>query len=388
METKIKWNEGEGYIIATYEGSGSGSASISSDVNEGIDRVQTIRVETTRGSEPKSEAVQVTQIGLREVFEPSDGGFALKDGGTFNVLKPVDISGYLWIEALEDGLTVSLSRNACEYSLDGLAWKSLAAATATEAINTGQLLVFRGKLTSATNVGIGTFTLSKQCRVGGNCMSMLFGDEASGKKSLSGYNYAFYRLFYGATKLIEVAEDFLPATTLTTYCYRDMFRGCSALVSAPNLPATALQTDCYSYMFYGCTVLKKVPDELPAKTLKQSSYNSMFYNCKALVKAPKIAATTLASQCCRNMFNNCSELVEAPDLLATTLQSLCYGNMFTNCKKLEYIKAMFLTAPSSSYTASWLSGVASAGTFVKNAEATWDVTGVDGIPSGWTVINE
>ena len=42
METKIKWNEGDGYITATYEGSGSGSASISSDVNEGIDREQSI----------------------------------------------------------------------------------------------------------------------------------------------------------------------------------------------------------------------------------------------------------------------------------------------------------------------------------------------------------
>ena len=87
METKIKWNEGDGYITATYEGSGNGSASISSDINEGIDRTQSITVETTLGSNPKSESVQVTQIGLREIFEPSDGMFVLKDGGTFNVLK-------------------------------------------------------------------------------------------------------------------------------------------------------------------------------------------------------------------------------------------------------------------------------------------------------------
>lgn len=25
------------------------------------------------------------------------------------------------------------------------------------------------------------------------------------------------------------------------------------------------------------------------------------------------------------------------------------------------------------------------GTFIKNASATWDVTGVNGIPTGWTV---
>ena len=100
-ETKIKWNEGEGYITATYDGSGSGSASISSDINEGIDRVQSITVETTQGSEPKSESVQVTQIGLREVFEPSDGSFVIADGGTFNVLKFSWRDKYQEVEYLE-----------------------------------------------------------------------------------------------------------------------------------------------------------------------------------------------------------------------------------------------------------------------------------------------
>ena len=85
METKIKWNEGEGYITATYEGSGNGAASISSDVNEGIDREQSIKVETTDKS--VSATLVVSQEGLREVFEPSDGTFVLADGGTFNVLK-------------------------------------------------------------------------------------------------------------------------------------------------------------------------------------------------------------------------------------------------------------------------------------------------------------
>ena len=85
METKIKWNEGEGYITATYEGSGSGFASISSDVNEGIDREQSIKVETTDKS--VSATLMVSQEGLREVFEPLDGGLVLADSGTFNVLK-------------------------------------------------------------------------------------------------------------------------------------------------------------------------------------------------------------------------------------------------------------------------------------------------------------
>lgn len=87
VEKKIKWNEGDGYITAAYEGSGNGSASISSDANEGIDREQFIKIETTVGNDPKSENVLVKQVGLREVFEPSDGGFVLRGGGSFNVLK-------------------------------------------------------------------------------------------------------------------------------------------------------------------------------------------------------------------------------------------------------------------------------------------------------------
>lgn len=69
-ETKIKWNEGDGYITATYEGSGSGSASISSDVNDGLDREQSIKIETTDKS--VSASLLVTQQGLREEYITAD----------------------------------------------------------------------------------------------------------------------------------------------------------------------------------------------------------------------------------------------------------------------------------------------------------------------------
>lgn len=62
--------------------------------------------------------------------------------------------------------------------------------------------------------------------------------------------------------------------------------------------------------------------------------------------------------------------------------------MFQNCTSLNYIKAMFTTRPSTTYTNSWVTGVASTGTFVKNSVATWDVTGNNGIPTGWTVYTE
>ena len=60
--------------------------------------------------------------------------------------------------------------------------------------------------------------------------------------------------------------------------------------------------------------------------------------------------------------------------------------MFNGCSRLNYIKAMFTTTPSSSsYTYNWVQNVAATGTFVKNSAAEWNVTGTNGVPTGWTV---
>ena len=86
------------------------------------------------------------------------------------------------------------------------------------------------------------------------------------------------------------------------------------------------------------------------------------------------------------MFQNCISLTTAPALPATTLVDYCYQSMFQNCSSLNYIKALFTTTPSTSYTQNWVSGVASTGTFVKADAATWNVTGTNGVPNGWTVV--
>ena len=98
-----------------------------------------------------------------------------------------------------------------------------------------------------------------------------------------------------------------------------------------------------------------------------------------------LPATTLAQYCYNYMFSGCTGLTTAPELPATTLAQYCYNFMFTGCTGLGRIKAMFLTTPSTTYTASWVSNVKSTGVFIKNSAATWDVTGNNGIPAGWTV---
>ena len=146
----------------------------------------------------------------------------------------------------------------------------------------------------------------------------------------------------------------------------------------------SLKAYCGFSMFQGCTSLVTAP-ELPATTLAENCYNCMFYDCKSLTTAPELPATTLAFYCYNSMFYGCTSLTTAPELPATTLVSYCYSFMFKDCTSLGYIKAMFTTTPSTSYTNSWVSGVAASGTFVKNSSAEWDVTGGEGIPSGWTV---
>ena len=85
------------------------------------------------------------------------------------------------------------------------------------------------------------------------------------------------------------------------------------------------------------------------------------------------------------MFSGCTSLVNAPTLPATTLVLFCYGGMFQGCTSLNYIKCLATDIPDNRCTQEWVRGVASTGTFVKNASmASW-TTGTSGIPTGWTV---
>ena len=280
----------------------------------------------------------------------------------------------------------------------------------------------------------------------GNAMSLLNKNLSVTKAP----ERCFYALFYDVENLVSAANLQLPATELSAYCYANMFDGCTALVSAPKLPATKLADYCYSQMFestalvrapalpakrlaercyyrmfYRCTSLTAAPSELPAldlaswthcylsmfqgctaltsapklpaTKLSQSCYYSMFEGCTSLTAAPELNATTLADYCYKRMFYGCTSLTAAPELPAATLVTQCYRNMFYGCKNLNYVQAMFTNSPSYIweddgstvwYTYGWLDGVAKEGTFVKNADATWDATGANAIPSGWTVLTE
>ena len=272
----------------------------------------------------------------------------------------MNIDNYMTIEALEDGLSAKISVSDLEYCIDGDDnWVVLTKNSYTPLINSGQKISFRGyNLTPMANTGIGTFTITKQCKLTGNCNSLLFGDNAALNYSLGDYQYAFYKLFYGCTNIIEVSETFLPAMALSNYCYGYMFQNCTSLIKTTNLPALTLAGSCYYYMYNGCS---------------------------ALTDSGEIQATTLATYCCYGMFYKCTSLQTAPVLHAQTLVSYCYQYMFSGCNSLTYMKTYAMTLTGYYQMYYWMNDVSSTGVFYKHPDASWNNTGTSGVPDGWTL---
>lgn len=340
---------------------------------------------------------------------------------------------YLTFEALQDGWFRN-SQMPMEYSLDnGKTWVSLPANTNTPTVPAGKKILWKSTLNPGEQVG--SFQSQKQFDVMGNVMSLIFGDNFQGKDDLTGYDYAFYKLMAPYTDVIDAGNMCLPAMTLSEGCYQKMLDRCSSLTTPPKLPATTLAPYCYDNMLANCTALTSTP-ELPATTLAPYCYQYMFFRLH-LSTPPALPATTLAEgcywamfeqswittapilpankmekncynrmfresrvtqailpamelaeNCYYNMFQRCTNLITAPELPATKLANNCYSGMFSGCTNLNYIKAMFTTEPGTSYTSNWVDGVSATGTFKKNVNATWDVRGTNGIPEGWTVVEE
>ena len=287
----------------------------------------------------------------------------------------------------------------------------------------GQKLMIKGNLTT-TKFGKGYtrfngLTEEGECILYGNIMSLVYGDDFIGKTSMTktiqkpiygendeitGYEEVEQAiilgwLFESVRNLVSAENLVLPATELSVDngygVYEGMFRNCTSLITAPSvLPATALESGCYYRMFSECESLVNAP-ELPATTLAMSCYNSMFQDCTSLTSAPELPATTLASSCYYGMFQNCTSLTSAPELPATTLAEGCYVNMFRDCTNLNYIKCLATDISATNCTYHWVGTtdprqinmitVAPTGTFVKAPSMESWTSGINGIPTGWTV---
>ena len=309
-------------------------------------------------------------------------------------------------------------------------------------VSAGDKVQFFGNGTSITSYSDDSHTTrisdgTAECYIYGNIMSLVNESGFASATSMSAnafaclfnpnyllYNHPTKRLVLPATTLAKncyqamfsgcmelTVAPALPATTLADYCYDSMFYRCMGLTVAPALPATTLAEGCYCCMFQDCRGLTVAP-ALPATTLAGGCYTSMFQYCRGLTIAPVLSATTLAGACCldmfkgctslttvpatlpattlanncyQRMFSGCSSLTNAPVLPAPTLTNACYCQMFFQCSSLSAVTCLATSISGNMTTYQWLYGVAANGTFTKAAGMTSWQTGVDGIPSGWTV---
>ena len=224
------------------------------------------------------------------------------------------------------------------YSTDGENWTQ--GTGGTKSLMKGNIIYFKGN----NNSLVGAFTgLSEgDLAVGGNIMSLLYGDDYIDKTvlptppSAAQSDATFVKLFANSTAIVDASKLKLPATTLVYACYYGMFSGCTSLVTPPaTLPAPDVDTDSYEAMFKGCTSLTKTP-KLPAKTVHQTSYREMFAGCTSLTTASPIAATQIESMhSFQYMFSACTSLQTVPTIAATNMYSgACYG-MFKDCTSLK-----------------------------------------------------
>ena len=330
---------------------------------------------------------------------------------------------YLTFESLADNNTITWTftgkdpiQNVIYWSKNGTSWTSAIASTSDTPVSLatlkkGEKMYLKGenvKYASSTSK-YSHFNSDYEFNVSGNIMSLIYGDNFIGQTTLqSSYNFTG---IFRSSKVYDASNIILPATTLTNFCYRSMFYGCTSLATAPVLPATTLANSCYAYMFEGCSSLATATElpattlanscymsmfagtkitaapELPATILTDSCYRNMFYNCKSLATAPVLPATILQPRCYQHMFFGCTSLKTAPELPAKTLATYCYAYMFQECTSLSYIKCLATNISASNSHDWWLYNVASTGTFVKPTSMTSWPANAHGIPSGWRVVN-
>ena len=247
---------------------------------------------------------------------------------------PVEDAVFSWAERATSG--------HLEYSINGgQTWVTIADGESTPTITAGSKVIWRGDLKPAfstsdiaNTAGIGTFSASGNYHAFGNTMSLLFYDNYYDRQlDSNAYRVAFGALFYQDTHILTA--PLLPATKLSAYCYINMFRGCSNLVTAVRV--------------------------LPAMAIPSRGYQRMYYNCTNLRVASILLCNTIGSQACLNMYSNC-------------------GN-------INYIKCLATTIGTYG-TSAWVEGLSLTGTFVKAAGMEDWPTGISGIPSGWTVIDD
>lgn len=330
----------------------------------------------------------------------------------------IDDNDYPYFEALEANSTVGMTLTGTAaptlyYSTDKSNW-ALWDYTDIALSNLGDRVYFYGtssafKVTNTSDYA--RFTGSGSLKLGGNIARFV------GNAVLSIGVDALKGAFMGLTALVSAGDaNFGVVKYIEKYALENTFKGCTALTSIPKInfissgsdSLSSMFQDCTSLtaisdidvlhiggsrsfqkMFYGCTSLVSANMVCRTSATGDDIYKEMFRGCTSLVNPPAIVGTTLSNNYRFSlMFCDCTSLERAPDLLPATLSHTCYYNMFKGCTSLKYVKCLATDISASSCTDGWLNNVAATGTFVKAASMNDWSSGGNGIPSGWTVVDD
>lgn len=279
-------------------------------------------------------------------------------------------------------------------STDQVNWESMGTTSATAITATippnGKLYLKANTHKWAQNINQNNImTASKEHNVGGNIMSLLFGDNIYPNALYNDSHSTFSGLFINDTKLINSDKLYIniPPQTDSNVggIYDGLFYRCRNMVTCPNLSHIKYLTySSFWRTFSGCSSLTTAP-ELPNTTkAPQGCYSDMFNGCTSLTTAPALPATTLAYYCYSGMFNGCTSLTTAPALPATALAQYCYREMFKGCTNLNKVTTYATNISASDCLNNWLKNTASTGDFYNLGGANYP-SGSSGIPDGWTI---
>ena len=150
-----------------------------------------------------------------------------------------------------------------------------------------------------------------RAEVSGNIMSMIYGDDFLLYDSKDKF-----KLTWGGREAISKADNLsIPRIITQASCCEWMFNG-APITSLPKLPAKTIPTNCYNNMFRSCQNLTDLSSyKLDAKYTDENSLNSMFEDCSNLTLPPQFNTMTFTgTNPINRMFTDCRNLTQIANM--------------------------------------------------------------------------
>ncbi len=286
-----------------------------------------------------SAAVSFTAVGGDPVIE-NIASTTLQPNHYYDIVRTHFSADCFTIQAREANTTITYNYTGFEvqYRLStGGDWVNYNSVEGIVLANEKDYIQFRSKRSVFNTDNKPIFTTDKPVYIYGDIMSLICDNSYNKKTELASnaFRYAFKN-----TDKIDIPAGrplILSASTLGSYCYNQMFYGCTSLTRAPELQTTLsadIPVHAYSYMFQGCTSLVSAPEMPSGRSVGNNGYQGMFKNCTALTSVPASIEGTSGGQVCNEMFLGCTSLANAPALPSTSVGNQGYYKMFSGCTSL------------------------------------------------------